>query len=81
MNPSFVFVQVVVSDIPLCGACQYAAQNRIPVVAYPADHEKVEENLNHNADSPERLRDLLLEQYEVDYVVLAGYLKVRITRF
>ena len=63
--------------MPLCEGCKYAAQNRIPVVAYPAEQEAVSESPLHNADSPAALRDLLLKHYNVNFVVLAGYLKVK----
>ena len=60
----------------MCPACNYAAQNRIPVVAYPASPEKVEEDALHNASIPKDVVNLLLNEYKVNYVVLAGYLKV-----
>ena len=64
------------SDMPLCGACKHAAESRIPIVMYPASHERAEASVEHNADTPEALRDLLLNTYSVDYVILAGVLKV-----
>lgn len=70
-------MQVVVSDVPHCGACKYAAEHGIPIVRYPASHKSAAQSKEHNADSPQALRDLLVERHGIDYVILAGYLKVQ----
>lgn len=69
-------LQVVVSDVPHCGACKYAAEHGIPIVRYPATHESAVQSKEHNAENPAALRDLLLHRHSVDFVILAGYLKV-----
>ena len=69
-------MQVVVSDVPHCNACKYAAEHGIPIVRYPATHESAVQSKEHNAENPGALRDLLLHRHNVDFVILAGYLKV-----
>ena len=70
-------LQVVVSDVPQCGACEYAAEEGIPIIAYPASLSKAEASHDHNAETPEELTQLLTAVYRVQFVLLAGYLKVR----
>lgn len=62
-------VVMIVSNKPGCGGWEYAKQNGIPTVCYPS-----------KADDPDgidglQLSVLLKERMNVDYVLLAGYLK------
>ncbi|MCO5593887.1 hypothetical protein L7F22_047906 [Adiantum nelumboides] len=52
-----------------CKACEYAKNNNIPIVQYP--HNKVE---NSGLSAGELLA--MLRQFEVDILLLAGYLKL-----
>lgn len=70
--------QAVISDVPGCGAWQYARQADIPLFCYP---KPTKINLNLPVDSPQPLTTpelihILKNQLQVQYVVLAGYLKV-----
>lgn len=58
------------SDKPACGACEYASEFGIPVLQYP--------NIGSapGGSGPDALRDALQQDMQVDYIVLAGYLKV-----
>ena len=68
-------LQVVISDVPSCGGWKYAAEHGIATVAYPASPRTVV-NGNQTGVSTEELMRGLREHHEVDYVLLAGYLKV-----
>ena len=63
--------------MPQCAACEYAAEGGIPIIAYPASLSKAEASHDHNAETPEELAQLLTAVYRVQFVLLAGYLKVR----
>ena len=63
---------------PGCGGWKYAAEHSIATVAYPASPRTVV-NGNQTGVSTEELMHGLKEQHEVDYVLLAGYLKVFLT--
>ncbi|KAH7424659.1 hypothetical protein KP509_11G018400 [Ceratopteris richardii] len=60
---------LVVSDKPDCKACDYAEGNNIPVAQYPYNKA-----LNSGLSPVELVRTL--RQFEVDIVILAGYLKL-----
>jgi phosphoribosylglycinamide formyltransferase len=62
-------VAVVVTNAPSCGGAQYARNNSIPVIRYPAS--KDEDGL-----SAEQLVNEVLNVHSVNYIVLAGYLKL-----
>ena len=68
-------MQVVVSDVPQCGGCQYALEHGIATLAYPASSKTIV-NGTQLGVTTEELIESLTQQYEVDYVLLAGYLKV-----
>ncbi|KAG6544542.1 hypothetical protein Mapa_013962 [Marchantia paleacea] len=61
---------VVVSDKPACKGCDYAREHNVPVLAFPQSKKHAPEGLSA-ADLVEAVRKL-----EVDYVLLAGYLKL-----
>ena len=72
--------QAVISDVPGCGAWQYARQAEIPSFCYP---KPTKVNLNLPIDSPQPLTTpelihTLKNQLQVQYIILAGYLKVAI---
>ncbi|KAI5061930.1 hypothetical protein GOP47_0022469 [Adiantum capillus-veneris] len=60
---------IVCHCAPACKACDYAKNNNIPVAQYP--HSKV---LDSGLSAAELVA--LLRQFEVDIVLLAGYLKL-----
>lgn len=64
-------VAVVVSNAPSCGGVQYAQSHGIPTLTYPAPKADPSAGL-----SPEQLVSSLKEEHGVDYVILAGYLKL-----
>jgi phosphoribosylglycinamide formyltransferase len=70
-------VQAVVTDVPQCGGAQYAADNGIPVYAYPP-RKKSAVQLDHirYLETDKSLNRVLVEEARVDYVLLAGYLKL-----
>lgn len=63
-------VSCVVSDKPECGGCDYARTHGIPVLAYPKSKKFAPDGL----DPPEMVSQL--KSFGVDYVLLAGYLKL-----
>lgn len=62
-------VAVVVTNMPNCGGAAFARERGIPVLVYP-DSKKVP------GLSPEELVEKLRQEHEVDFVILAGYLKL-----
>lgn len=64
-------VAVVVSNAPTCGGCQYAQAQGIPTLTFPAPKVDPAAGL-----SAEQLVQQLTEVYNVDFVILAGYLKL-----
>jgi folate-dependent phosphoribosylglycinamide formyltransferase PurN len=66
---------VVISDVPTCGGWKYAAEHGIATVAYPASSKTIV-NGEQTGVSTEELIKALKERHQVDYVLLAGYLKV-----
>ncbi|KAK9816865.1 hypothetical protein WJX72_006282 [[Myrmecia] bisecta] len=62
-------VAVVVSDVPGCKALDYAQAHGIPTIIYPG-------STSDTKLSPDELADLLRVGHRVDYVLLAGYLKL-----
>lgn len=67
--------QVVISDVPDCGGWKYAAEHSIPTIAYPASSKTSVEGKQIGL-STEDLISGLKEHHGVDFVLLAGYLKV-----
>lgn len=63
------------SDVPGCGGWRYAQDQGIPTEAFPAS-AKTKVDGECIALSTEDLLRALKENYAVDYVLLAGYLKV-----
>eukprot|EP00271_Cylindrocystis_brebissonii_P004290 TRINITY_DN15926_c0_g1_i1.p1 TRINITY_DN15926_c0_g1~~TRINITY_DN15926_c0_g1_i1.p1 ORF type:complete len:310 (-),score=33.92 TRINITY_DN15926_c0_g1_i1:195-1124(-) len=63
-------VVAVVSDKPECGGCAYAVKEQIPVLPFPRSAKFAPEGLS--------AEDLVisLRRLSVDYVVLAGFLKL-----
>jgi hypothetical protein len=69
-------IQVIVTDVPTCGGAQYARSHGIDVLMYPA---RAIPNLPAGiiqVNSEAELAELLLNRWAVDFVVLAGYLKL-----
>jgi len=69
-----------VSDAPGCGAWAYARQAGIPTICYP---HSTKPYLDMPADAPPPLDTpslihVLKQQLGVDFVILAGYLKVTV---
>jgi phosphoribosylglycinamide formyltransferase len=64
--------QAVVSDVPSCGGVQYAQQQGITTLTYPASKKGLFPGL-----TPEELVQQLTQQLGAEYVILAGYLKVK----
>ena len=65
--------------MPGCGAWQYARQAEIPTYCYPQPW-KVDPGVANDAPRPKRTDELiytLMEPLQVQYVILAGYLKVK----
>ena len=78
LQPAVLIWQAVVSDAPGCGAWAYARQAEIPTFCYPSSSKPY---LDMPADAPSPLDtpsliQMLKHQLAVDYVILAGYLKV-----
>ncbi|OAE32779.1 hypothetical protein AXG93_374s1060 [Marchantia polymorpha subsp. ruderalis] len=69
-NSIYGDVVVVVSDKPACKGCDYAREHNVPVLAFPQSKKHAPEGLTA-VDLVAALRKL-----EVDYVLLAGYLKL-----
>lgn len=63
-------VKVIVTNAPSCGGAVYAREHGIPVVVYPADTRQ-QDGLTADA-----LADALTMQYNIDVVILAGYMKL-----
>ena len=67
-------VAVVVTNAPSCKGAEYAKSHGIPVVVHPIpkkDFDGPEEQLD-----AEQLLAALCDKFEVDYIVLAGYMKL-----
>ncbi|KAL6770745.1 hypothetical protein ACKKBF_B32485 [Auxenochlorella protothecoides x Auxenochlorella symbiontica] len=62
-------VAVVVTNAPQCGGAQYAERLGIPVLVYPSSKSA-------KGCTPDELVAALREEHGVDYIVLAGYLKL-----
>ena len=67
-------MQVVISDIPGCGGWDYAAAHGIPTEVYPASAKATA--AGSQPLTTQELVTAVKELYAVDYVLLAGYLKV-----
>ena len=66
-------LQVVVSDVPTCGGVAYAQQHGIPTLTYP-----IPKKAGFPGLTPEELVAALKSgSHASDFVILAGYLKVR----
>ena len=64
-------VSAVVSDLPSCGGIQYALDHGIPNLTYP-----IPKKGGYPGLTPEQLVTILKDELAVDYVILAGYLKL-----
>lgn len=64
-------LQAVVSDVPSCGGVAYAKQHGIATLTYPASKKGLFPGL-----TAQELVQQLKNELTVDYVLLAGYLKV-----
>ncbi|KAL2611667.1 hypothetical protein R1flu_023359 [Riccia fluitans] len=69
-NSIFGDIVAVVSDKPGCKGCEYSRESNIPVFSYPLSPKHAPDGLSP-VDLVETLRKL-----EVDYILLAGYLKL-----
>ena len=61
------------SDVPGCGGWAYAESHGIPTLTYPIPKKG---DYAGNGLSDDEVTHQLTEKLQVDYVVLAGYLKV-----
>jgi phosphoribosylglycinamide formyltransferase len=72
-------MQCIVTDVPTCGAVSYAKTHGIPAHIFPSGKEQDTQNQPGFAfqciSSPSHLISLLQEA-DVDFVLLAGYLKL-----
>ena len=84
MTPAFLLpvtvrhppcAQVVISDVPGCGGWEHAASHGIPTEVYPAPSQPAA-HCRQQPLSIEALVTALKGRYAVDYVLLAGYVKV-----
>ncbi|KIY93908.1 phosphoribosylglycinamideformyltransferase [Monoraphidium neglectum] len=66
-------VVAVVSDVPTCGGVQYAQSHGIPTLTYPIPKKGGFPGL-----TTEQLVEALTQQLGAEYVLLAGFLKVRV---
>lgn len=64
-------IVAVVSDVPGCGGWQYAESQGIPTLIYPTPRKG-----GHTGLEPAELVTALRDELKVDYVILAGYLKL-----
>jgi len=65
-------IKAVVSDVPTCGGVQYAASHGIATLTYPAPKKGGFPGL-----TTEQLVQQLTQTLGAEYVLLAGFLKVR----
>lgn len=67
----------MVTDVPTCGGAAFAQTNNIKVLVYPpkASTGQVPEGVT-SLESGQHLTDTLRDELEIDFVVLAGYLKL-----
>lgn len=70
-----LLLQAVVSDVPTCGGVAYAKEQGIATLTYPTSKKGL-----FVGPSKEELVQQLTEQRQVDFVLLAGYLKARVLR-
>jgi phosphoribosylglycinamide formyltransferase len=68
-------LQAVVSDVPSCGGVTYAQEHGIATLTFPASKKGMFPGL-----SKEELVQQLTEVHAVDFVLLAGFLKVRLDK-
>jgi len=72
-------VSVVVTNSPSCGGAKYAADHGIPVIKFPKSKPK-DSSSSSDVDptglSPADLVIALADEHQVDYIILAGYLKL-----
>ncbi|CAD7695661.1 unnamed protein product [Ostreobium quekettii] len=64
-------VALVVSNVPTCGGVLYAQDHDIPTLIYPASKKKSVEGM-----TADELLSALKHQFEVDFILLAGYLRL-----
>lgn len=64
---------MLVSDVPGCGGWQYALEHGVSTLAYPAPKKLPGV---YPEIGPDDLVKQLQNEYSVDFIVLAGYLKV-----
>lgn len=65
-------MQVVVSDKPSCGGVQYAEAHNIKSLTFP-----IPKNGSYPGLTEDQVVDELKIKLNIDFVILAGYLKVR----
>lgn len=70
-------MQAVVTDVPKCGGAEFAQSQNAKVLMFPPKDSsfQVPEGVTVLA-SEEELTDVLLDMLKIDFVVLAGYLKL-----
>ena len=70
-------MQAVVTDVPTCGGAAFAQSNNIKVLVYPpkAAAAQVQEGVIA-LESEQHLTETLQGELKIDFVVLAGYLKL-----
>ena len=77
LTPQGAAMQAVVTDVPTCGAVQYAQQHSIPVKLFPAGSglttaPGAQQSALHSTE--ELVASLIRDK--IDFVLLAGYLKL-----
>lgn len=68
--------QVVVTDVPTCGGAEYAMCHGIDVLTFPAKGASAHSSNATPMKSAEDLTAILSNEYKLDYILLAGYLKL-----
>lgn len=65
----------MVTDVPTCGGAQYATSHGIDVLTFPVKNSSTPSKTDV-VTTAEDLATTLANVYELDYVLLAGYLKL-----
>lgn len=68
--------QVVITDVPTSGGAEYAISQGIDVLAFPVKGESGQGSTAITVHSAEELASTLSDDYKIDFVLLAGYLKL-----
>ena len=63
-------IVAIVTNAPNCGGANYALDHGIPVLVYPSSAK------HQDGLSPDSLAETLQQEYNIDLVILAGYMKL-----